>query len=463
MASLNMTGSRRSTGSLSEHRRSGKQRADRPESPVSLSDAGAAEVLEQLVYIDTDLDRKTVCDVVDGLGEVFDHIPFAVCGVAAMVYYGYDKFSLNRVSILCPSQSAEVILCWARSRGMPLFTGDPNLFGFKLGDGRVCFVRVRTYSSGSFDDLGVVHLGPSRTPVLSIPCLVNQFAKDYIGKLDEISPEMQRRYAKDIMWMLDRMGQLSAPEQTFTPKHASWVLTRGFWLPFTLSFPEMIDAFSAAGLFDCFTDDTERPGSAGTGSAGTGSAGTGSSGPYAPRAWNILENRGTSPCSSQETVSGSTSALPPSSRTSVSLPPTRNYIKGQPDLNKPLPRLPNEAHQPIILPRRIYTKGHADLQKPLPPLPAEAFDCEPPVHSIKSFAARMLAKGKAMLFPGSAPRRTGVFAQVAPVPERKAPPKLRRVTQKLPDMCKKQVRFDSSADGSSSFWSSTSSGSTRRY
>ncbi len=453
LASLSMPSSKRSTGGRGDHRRAGKRRADQPETSP-LSDAALAAEQERVVYIDTELDRNTVCSVINGLGDAFYHIPFAVCGVAAMVYYGYDKFTLNRISILCPAESAEVILCWARSRDMPLFAKDPTMFGYRMADGRVCFVRVRTQDSASFGELGFVHLGPFKTPVLTLPCLVNQFAKDYIGKLEEIAPEMQRRYAKDIMWMLDEMAHLDEPCQSFTPKHVCWVLSRGFWLPFTLSFPEAIDLFSAAGLFNCFTE-CETP---------TDSADTDSFSSCAAVASPILqgqfEQMEISSSSSQQSVSGSNSPCASSPRTSFSTP-TVKYRKGEPDLNKPLPRLPDEAYQPPLICGRTYAKGFPDLGKALPPLPSEAFDTEPPIHSCKSFAARMLARCKRLLMPSSPSRPPGVFAQVR-TPEPKMPPKLRRVMQNLPDRRNKQVRFDGSADGYGSSCRSTSR-STERY
>jgi hypothetical protein len=395
-----------------------------------------------IVYVETALDRAAVCDVVDGLGKAFYHIPFAVCGVAAMVYYGYDKFILDRVSILCPSESFDVILCWARSRDMPLLADDPSSFGYRTAKGRVCAVRVRTQDSEDFASFGIVRLGPYKAPILSLPCVVNLFAKDYVYKLDNINPGMQGRYARDIIWMLERMAHFDSPEQRFTPKHTSWVLSRGFWLPFTLSYPEAIDAFSAAGLFICFGNDSNAQ--------YANSARSDSSSPYDPAASAVLaEHYKNIEKLGRHIVRTSTASVSSPSRASASPTAGNGYSNGAPDVNKRLPYLPAEAHQPPLVPGQYFPRGFADPNKPLPPLPAEAFDVEPPIRDCKSFASRMMSKGKEKMGSTSFAQGNSPMTLVPAIVltrDQRSPPPLRRVTQKLPEKRTKRVRFDSSAD-----------------
>lgn len=195
------------------------------------------------------MDVATVNEVVDCVGRLFDHIPYAVCGTAALIYYGYRAYSPDHVSITCPEESKEAIRCWALAKGMTPLPDNPDGFSVRVANGRSCPVCIKFMKNG-FEALEVVRVGPGQASMVTLPSIANTIARSYVFRLHSSSTDRQALYARYLAWTLKRMAEIppSDPIQRLTPERARDIISRSFWIPFTLSYPETVPLFAAAGL-----------------------------------------------------------------------------------------------------------------------------------------------------------------------------------------------------------------------
>ncbi|UKZ76004.1 hypothetical protein TrVFT333_003700 [Trichoderma virens FT-333] len=195
------------------------------------------------------MDVATVNEVIDCVGRLFDHIPYAVCGTAALIYYGYRAYSPDHVSITCPEESKEAIRCWALAKGMTPLPDNPDGFSVRVASGRSCPVCIKFMKNG-FEALEVVRIGPGQASMVTLPSIANTIARSYVFRLHSSSTDRQALYARYLAWTLKRMAEIppTDPVQRLTPERARDIINRSFWIPFTLSYPETVPLFSAAGL-----------------------------------------------------------------------------------------------------------------------------------------------------------------------------------------------------------------------
>ncbi|GFP60085.1 hypothetical protein TASIC1_0015025400 [Trichoderma asperellum] len=195
------------------------------------------------------MDVDTVNEVIECVGRLFDHIPYAVCGTAALIYYGYRSYFPDHISITCPEESKEAIRCWALAKGMTPLPDNPDGFSVRVASGRTCPVCIKFMKNG-FEALERVRVGPGQASMVTLPSIANTIARSYVSRLHNSSTERQALYARYLAWILKRMAEVppTDPIQRFTPERAKDIINRSFWIPFTLSYPETVPLFTAAGL-----------------------------------------------------------------------------------------------------------------------------------------------------------------------------------------------------------------------
>ncbi|ROT39618.1 hypothetical protein SODALDRAFT_331726 [Sodiomyces alkalinus F11] len=232
------------------------------------------------------------------VSQLLGHIPYAVCGRAAIAHYGYryaeeandsssndddddgddDGDEKNQVRILCPSYARQVIRGWAAAAGLPV-----SLAGNEAGhaflavtvpeDKSVRKVRIEWMRDDVFKRLGVASRGEAGVRVLAMPELINDLAGVYIEERTRRREEVgddddddggggggsangrHDGVARQIVWLLgqiDREGL--APEQRITEERVPNVVKADFWTPFTFAHPGAAGLFYDAG----FEPPTER-------------------------------------------------------------------------------------------------------------------------------------------------------------------------------------------------------------
>ncbi|KAF7547844.1 hypothetical protein G7046_g8879 [Stylonectria norvegica] len=200
--------------------------------------------------VDTDeqMSPAVVNEVIARVGTLFDHGTFAVCGLAAMVYYGFTARSPTQVTIICPGYSQKVFKCWAIANGMYSFPNSHNTFGITTADGIIRKVRVNFWDGG-FENLQTVQIGGnSHGSVLALPSLADQIAQAYAKELQFSAGRQQAAFKDDMVWVLRSIIKLGAHDQLLTPRRCPQIVDETFWIPFTLSYPETTSLFTRAGL-----------------------------------------------------------------------------------------------------------------------------------------------------------------------------------------------------------------------
>ncbi|KPM36476.1 hypothetical protein AK830_g10085 [Neonectria ditissima] len=196
---------------------------------------------------DQRLDRSALREVVHRLSELFDHIPYVVSGLSAMQYYGFDGRTTSYLSVICPAHSREAIRGWAKAQGIYSFPEQPDHFGIAMPDGLIRQVRVKYVDEG-FEDMDQIRLGRSRASVLSLPGLADRLAQGYVKVLEHSEGRNQTMFAEDIFWVLNRIAELGHKEHWLTPTRAPHIWCDRFWVPFSVSFPDSVPLFGAAGI-----------------------------------------------------------------------------------------------------------------------------------------------------------------------------------------------------------------------
>lgn len=193
------------------------------------------------------MSRESVFAVVNAVGRLIPHLPFAVCGRAAMVYYGHQEHRPSHVSVVCPEGAAAILVGWVRACGLrpsthfprALYVATPHHDGAGLG----C---VRVLACRDFDRLGRVRRGPSAAPVLTLPHMANRAAVRFCEAL-EAGDEPALR-AADILWMLRRIIEDGSVEQLLTLDRAPVFASAAFLDPFARRYPEAVSLMREAGL-----------------------------------------------------------------------------------------------------------------------------------------------------------------------------------------------------------------------
>ncbi|POR31683.1 26S proteasome regulatory subunit rpn11 [Tolypocladium paradoxum] len=190
--------------------------------------------------------RSAVCEVVDAIGKIFAHIPYAVCGHAAMVYYGNTLHEPDHISIVCPIASLDAVIGWAQTRALAVCARFPKAFTYTTADGVERCVRVLGYAE--FDRLRRVRLGPSLASVLTLPGLADSMACDYVKALRDGDRRGTVQRARDINWLLRRIVEVGGEEQRLTVEQAGYFGRLDFLEPFSLAHERAMPLMERAGL-----------------------------------------------------------------------------------------------------------------------------------------------------------------------------------------------------------------------
>jgi hypothetical protein len=190
------------------------------------------------------MNREAVSEVIDMIALRFSHIPYAVSGLAAMVYYGYDARPY-KVSIICPEHTRENQKCWAKAQGMIPIPRRSDIWGLATADGIVHQIRVRF--PYDFEDMHALKIGSSAVSMLSLAGLADELARTYVNELKHSDHARQDNLAREMVWILQRIIQVRMPEHMLTPERIPRLTKETFWLPFSLAYPETVPLFAKAG------------------------------------------------------------------------------------------------------------------------------------------------------------------------------------------------------------------------
>ncbi|KFH43349.1 hypothetical protein ACRE_058990 [Hapsidospora chrysogenum ATCC 11550] len=206
------------------------------------------------------MDFEIVEEIIAVIGRAFPHIPYAVTGLAAMVHHGYTQRYPRAVTILCPSTSRDVVRCWAVAQGMYRVHDDPDTFGVLTSERKMRAVRIQFVSTAAFDEVEITRTRSGGAKVVALETLAAQIARGYVADLASNSApghpmKRQNGYAQDMRFVLKKMVRGG---ERLSYRTACNIVTREFWLPFTLSFPDTVPLFEYLGLSALVDEDEEE-------------------------------------------------------------------------------------------------------------------------------------------------------------------------------------------------------------
>ncbi|KAH7196634.1 uncharacterized protein B0J16DRAFT_326316 [Fusarium flagelliforme] len=204
--------------------------------------SGSTEAI--IILEDRSMNYEAVCEVIDMIALRFSHIPYAVSGLAAMVYYGYDARPY-KVSIICPEHTRENQKCWAKALGMLQMPKRQDIWGVATRDGMLRQIRVRF--PYDFEQMHTLRVGSSGVSMLSLAGLADELARTYVNELKHSDQDRQENLAKEMVWILNRIIQVKMPEHRLKPERIPHLINERFWLPFSLAYPEVVPLFAKAG------------------------------------------------------------------------------------------------------------------------------------------------------------------------------------------------------------------------
>ncbi|RYP53975.1 hypothetical protein DL768_001125 [Monosporascus sp. mg162] len=220
------------------------------------------------VWADTPMETAQLAELFGKLATL-EHIPYALCGRAALVDHGLSTRKAKKVSILVPACSKEVVTGWAKSSGWVVSEGAKGVFvGIPLGTGGdVRQLRVKYLEDDRFEQLERVRSRLSSAAwVLSLTSQLDHLCAAWLdhlkqgqaatvaksnnttanGSTTKNSHEMPlQEIARDIFWTLDEMARSrTRPDQRFLPT----LQGEDFFAAFTERYPKARVEMARAGV-----------------------------------------------------------------------------------------------------------------------------------------------------------------------------------------------------------------------
>ncbi|KAH6657015.1 hypothetical protein BKA67DRAFT_177483 [Truncatella angustata] len=177
------------------------------------------------------------------LGELFDKvdemlsdpgIQYAVCGLTALVSYGFAGRGASAVSIIVPASSKDVIRPWIMAASNGKTSSSPNGFEVRMRNGTKRSVKIKWTEDQKFNKMGKTTspISARGAKVLVLPSLLEQIASAFKKECSKGVPAQNKKVdtiAEDIFWILDYAVEHNiALEKTYL----GVFLTLDFWGPF---------------------------------------------------------------------------------------------------------------------------------------------------------------------------------------------------------------------------------------
>ncbi|KAI2620437.1 hypothetical protein GGR54DRAFT_98447 [Hypoxylon sp. NC1633] len=169
-------------------------RAERQRSPT-----GSGHTNDQRNSWSTaNLTQTQLAAVFDTLHEILEHVPYAICGLGALVDHGFATRRVSRVSIVSPAYAKDNVRAWLATRGfvgrgdsvgIP-FPADPSadagagvdgVEGGVRGEGQVCRVRIKYLDEG-FEKLERTRSSMSSAIILGLASQLDHAAAGFVER-----------------------------------------------------------------------------------------------------------------------------------------------------------------------------------------------------------------------------------------------------------------------------------------
>ncbi|KAI1488432.1 hypothetical protein F5X96DRAFT_685383 [Biscogniauxia mediterranea] len=201
---------------------------------------------QQPVWTTTNLTREGLVELFDTLHLTLEHVPYAICGLGALIDHGFTARKASKISIICPAHSKDNVKAWAAARGYPTY-GD-SVGVPLLRDGSLRRVRIK-YLRDGFERLERARsaLSGSAT-VLGLASQLDNVAAGWVEhnrrraeRKDSKDREKDDRalatIAADVFWCLalasKKKNKKPGQHGILDPAYLPTLLGEAFFVPFT--------------------------------------------------------------------------------------------------------------------------------------------------------------------------------------------------------------------------------------
>ncbi|KAI0533829.1 hypothetical protein GGR58DRAFT_521077 [Xylaria digitata] len=148
------------------------------------------------------MSREELRELYNLIHETLEHVPYAICGLGAIVDHGFPGRKISRVSILCPKESKDNVRAWAATSGYQIY-GDS--IGIPTHNGSIRRVRIK-YIEFGFESLQLVRSSISNAFVLSIVSLLDNVAAGYLENKRRGDESALKTIARDVFFILETIA-----------------------------------------------------------------------------------------------------------------------------------------------------------------------------------------------------------------------------------------------------------------
>ncbi|KAI0457452.1 hypothetical protein F5B21DRAFT_94724 [Xylaria acuta] len=185
--------------------------------------------------------RQELCELFDLVHATLAHVPYAICGLAALIDHGLTNRRANRVSIICPQPCRKNVIAWAATKGYDVHA---DSIGIPTRDGLVRRVRVKFVERG-FEALQRVRSSCSTATVLSIASQLDNVAAGFLDNKKRGDERALGVIASDIFFCLDRVA---ARRERVDPRYLPTFLGEAFFADFTSRYVKAGPEMARAGI-----------------------------------------------------------------------------------------------------------------------------------------------------------------------------------------------------------------------
>ncbi|KAI0966389.1 hypothetical protein F4678DRAFT_484227 [Xylaria arbuscula] len=170
-----------------------------------------------------------------------EHVPYAICGLGALIDHGFTARRASRISILCPQESKKNVKAWALARGYERYT---DSIGIPLRDGSVRRVRIK-YVEFGFERLQRVRSSFSHATVLSLTSQLDNIAAGFLDSRRRGDERALKTVAGDVFFVLKRMA---VRRESVDSRLLPTFLGEAFFADFTARYPAARREMTRAGI-----------------------------------------------------------------------------------------------------------------------------------------------------------------------------------------------------------------------
>ncbi|TGJ83275.1 hypothetical protein E0Z10_g5485 [Xylaria hypoxylon] len=173
--------------------------------------------------------------------ETLEHVPYAICGLGALIDHGFTGRKASRISILCPQESKDNVKAWAASRGCEIYA---DSVGLSMRDGSTRRVRIK-YIEFGFEGLQRVRSSFSNAIVLSLVSQLDNVAAGYLDNRKRGDRRALKIIADDVFFCLDT---IASRRQRVDPRFLPTLLGEDFFPDFTAQYVDARPEMARAGI-----------------------------------------------------------------------------------------------------------------------------------------------------------------------------------------------------------------------